>query len=130
MGFFNFLTLEANAKIEYTDSGTNQEVASILGTPCVVTRTCTERPECGDCGTTVLSNPSNIVSASWHVLSVGHKNDFTLGDGKSSERIVEDLVNRLRNEFYIYNSPCVDLYKTRHFKQYDKYSLTGFNNDY
>ena len=48
LGFFEFVRLEANAKIEYTDSGTNQEVSAILRTPCVVTREATERPETFD----------------------------------------------------------------------------------
>jgi UDP-N-acetylglucosamine 2-epimerase (non-hydrolysing) len=123
MNFFNFLVLEENAKIEYTDSGTNQEVASILGTPCVVTRSCTERPECWDCGTTVLSEPEHIVAATYRVLSQRWNDEFTLGDGKSSERIVNDLVKRLKNKFYRGFSVALDLNKMRHFKTYSPYEV-------
>lgn len=132
LGFFDFIQLEACAKIEYTDSGTNQEVASYLETPCVVTRNCTERPECGDCGTTVLAYPGNIVSATYHVLSVGYNDEFSLGDGKSSERIVDDLVMRLKKDFYrsVPERGCVDLMRLQHFKTYDRHMSNGFRNDY
>lgn len=99
LGYFEFGMLEANAAIEYTDSGTNQESASIFGTPCVVTRNCTERPECRDCGTTVLSGYNHIEEATKLVLEAKHNSKFSLGDGKSSQRIVDDLVNRLDNDW-------------------------------
>jgi len=130
LGFFEFLTLEANARIEYTDSGTNQEVASYLATPCVVTRNCTERPECSDCDRTVLAYPGNIVAATYHVINQGHNEDFSLGDGKSSERIVNDLVIRLKNNFYREADPALDINKLRHSKMYNRHTLSGFNHDY
>ena len=99
LSYFEFGILEKNALIEYTDSGTNQESASIFGTPCVVTRTCTERPECRDCGTTVLSGPVHIEEATRIVLNSEHDPEFSLGDGKSSQRIVDDLVGRLSRKF-------------------------------
>jgi UDP-N-acetylglucosamine 2-epimerase (non-hydrolysing) len=95
LGYFEFGMLEKNAAIEYTDSGTNQESASIFGTPCVVTRHCTERPECRDSGTTVLSGYYAIEQATAQVLAATHNPNFSLGDGKSSQRIVDDLVIRL-----------------------------------
>lgn len=114
MGFFEFVELEKGAAIEYTDSGTNQEVASILGTPCVVTRSCTERPECADSNTTVLSNPARIEDATKYVLSKDYNRDFSLGDGKSSRRIVDDLLDRLSNNWYK-TKPYYDRFKGRHF---------------
>lgn len=101
LGFFEFSMLERGAAVEYTDSGTNQEVASLFGTPCVVTRSCTERPECRDCGTTVLSGDyqlsqtNGIEKATQRVLTSRHNKEFSLGDGFSSERIVRDVVGRL-----------------------------------
>lgn len=99
LGYIEFGTLEKNAAIEYTDSGTNQESASIFGTPCVVTRDCTERPECRDCGTTVLSGYYNIEYATEYVLTAKRNDNFSLGDGKSSKRIVDNLVDRLDKGF-------------------------------
>lgn len=117
-GFFDFVQLEVNARIEFTDSGTNQEVASILGVPCVVTRDCTERPECGNCDTTVLAAPHDIRDAAYHVLSVGPNPEFSLGDGMSSERIVVDLLDRLQHKFYREFPPVTDRFKLAHFKRY------------
>ncbi len=97
LGYFEFGMLEANAFIEFTDSGTNQESASIFGTPCVVTRECTERPECRDCGTTVLSGYNQVTKAMNQVLEAKRNPDFSLGDGKSSQRIVDDLIMRLED---------------------------------
>ena len=99
LGYFEFGSLEKNAAIEYTDSGTNQESASIFGTPCVVTRECTERPECRDCGTTLLSGYNAIELATYEVLKARRNPNFSLGDGNSSQRIVDDLVNRLELGF-------------------------------
>lgn len=99
LGYFEFGMFEANAAIEYTDSGTNQESASIFGTPCVVTRTCTERPECRDSNTTVLSGYLGIEKATEIVLANKHNPNFSLGDGNSSQRIVDDLVAKLGNSF-------------------------------
>jgi len=117
LGFLEFITLEREAIIEFTDSGTNQESASILGTPCVVTRTCTERPECEDSGTTVLAQPPNIIKAAQAVLRSKYNTAFTLGDGESSQRIVDDLLWRLGRGFK-HTDPCHNEFKARHFRTY------------
>ena len=116
LGFFNFLCLEANAAIEFTDSGTNQEVASIVGTPCVTTRSCTERPECWNCGTTVMADWPDICDAAEYVLQAPFNKEFTLGDGRSSERIVNDLVKRLKRNFDRDIPAYIDLFKRNHAK--------------
>src|SRR3989344_4629725 len=56
LGFFEFLNLEKNAKLIVSDSGTVQEEALILGTPCLISRLSTERPETLEAGATILSN--------------------------------------------------------------------------
>lgn len=114
-GFFDFLRLEANAAIEFTDSGTNQEVASILGTPCVTTRNCTERPECWECGTTMMAYPGAIGKAADMAMKAKRKENFSLGDGTASEQIVEDLVQRLKCNFFRDVPTYIDLFKKRHF---------------
>lgn len=118
LGYFEFGMLEANAAIEYTDSGTNQESASIFGTPCVVTRTCTERPECRQSNTTVLSGYGLIEEATKLVLSNKHNKNFSLGDGKSSQRIVDDLVVRLDKWAHsiVGYDALHEPFKQRHFK--------------
>lgn len=55
LGFYDFVKLEKNALCVLTDSGTVSEEACILGTPCVVIRNTTERPEILECGSAFLS---------------------------------------------------------------------------
>jgi UDP-N-acetylglucosamine 2-epimerase (non-hydrolysing) len=54
LGFFDFVRLEREARLVISDSGTVQEECAILGTPCVVARDYTERPEVIECGASVL----------------------------------------------------------------------------
>ncbi len=55
LGFFDFVWLERHACAAFSDSGTVQEECAILGTPNVVLREFTERPETIDCGASVLA---------------------------------------------------------------------------
>jgi UDP-N-acetylglucosamine 2-epimerase (non-hydrolysing) len=54
-GFFDFITLERNAKCVLTDSGTVQEECAIFGVPNVTIRDVTERPETIEYGCNILS---------------------------------------------------------------------------
>lgn len=56
LGFLEFLKLEQYARVIVSDSGTVQEESLILGTPCLVTRRSTERPETIAAGATILAN--------------------------------------------------------------------------
>ena len=53
--YFDFLSLQKNAKLVFTDSGGIQEESCILKTPCITIRKNTERPE-------TLKVKSNILS--------------------------------------------------------------------
>ena len=55
LGFFDFVWLEQHAVAVFSDSGTVQEECAILGTPNVVLREFTERPETIDSGASVLA---------------------------------------------------------------------------
>jgi len=99
IGFFDFVALEKNALIEFTDSGTNQETSAILGTPCVVTRRSTERPETFKSGITTMAM-DNIRLAAHSVIDRELNPNFSLGDGDAAEIIVNDLVDRLKHDFY------------------------------
>jgi len=63
-GFFDFVSLESQARCVLTDSGTVQEECCIMGVPTVTVRDTTERPETIDCGSNVLSgtDPDRIRS--------------------------------------------------------------------
>ena len=62
-GFFDFVTLERNARCVLSDSGTVQEECCIFKVPNVTIRDVTERPETVDCGSNILSggDPEDIV---------------------------------------------------------------------
>lgn len=57
-GFFDFVRLEAGARLAITDSGTVQEECSLLRVPTVTCRETTERPETVECGSNILSGTS------------------------------------------------------------------------
>ena len=71
VGFFEFVSLEKNASLILTDSGTVSEEACILDVPCVTLREVTERQELIDCGSTILSTYSSnkILESSIKMLS-------------------------------------------------------------
>jgi UDP-N-acetylglucosamine 2-epimerase (non-hydrolysing) len=64
-GFFDFVQLEKQAMCVMTDSGTVQEEATILNVPSVILRDVTERAECLEAGSGILSGaePVDILRA-------------------------------------------------------------------
>lgn len=54
-GFFDFVTLERNARCVLSDSGTVQEECAIFRAPNVTLRDVTERPETLECGSNLLA---------------------------------------------------------------------------
>ena len=64
-GFLEFLELESNAAIVFTDSGGLQEESCALQVPCVTLRTTTERPETVEVGANMIAGvePNDIVAA-------------------------------------------------------------------
>jgi UDP-N-acetylglucosamine 2-epimerase (non-hydrolysing) len=74
-GFFDFVKLEKNAKIVFSDSGTVQEECCILGVPCIILRDSTERHETVECGATILSgNMFEPIVQSFNLINVKNKN--------------------------------------------------------
>jgi UDP-N-acetylglucosamine 2-epimerase (non-hydrolysing) len=72
--FFDFVRLEADARLVITDSGTVQEECSLLGTPAVTCRDATERPETLECGSNVLSGvtePGRLLACARAMLVPG-----------------------------------------------------------
>lgn len=96
LGFLDFLNLEANALCLVSDSGTVQEEACVLKVPCVTIRLSTERPETVEVGANVLSgtDPDRIVECVSAMVDQPRDWPNPLGDGKASERIVNDIVAR------------------------------------
>ncbi|MDO8685163.1 MAG: UDP-N-acetylglucosamine 2-epimerase, partial [Clostridiales bacterium] len=70
-GFFDFITLEKNARCVITDSGTVQEECCIFGVPNLTIRDVTERPETLESGSNMLVSisPDLILSSLEVVLN-------------------------------------------------------------
>jgi len=118
LGFLEFVALEMNAAIEFTDSGTNQETSAIMGVPCVVTRRSTERPETFDSGITVMAEKDNIYHAATYVYEKAKYNpEFALGDGNAAQIIIDDLLYRLKNGF-VKHQPPISNFMARNWQQW------------
>ena len=98
-----FIRLIARADIVLTDSGGVQEEAPYLGTPVLVARDVTERPEASEAGAAMLVGACTeaIVDAVCALLedkelyAAMSQKVAPYGDGAAAARIHEDLVKRL-----------------------------------
>ena len=107
LDYLPFANLQAKSHLIITDSGGVQEEAPSLGKPVLVVRKETERPEGIDAGTVKLLGieKENIFSGIDWLLN--DKNEYEkmanavnpYGDGKTSERIVDIIVNEMENSF-------------------------------
>jgi len=97
--YFETQALLMNAKIVLTDSGGLQKEAAFQGTPCVTLRDETPWIELLESGVNRLSgtNSEDIFSAAqaaeWPEAGLP---EGVYGDGNSSERIVQEICERLR----------------------------------
>ena len=106
IGYEEILVLLANSRGVLTDSGTVVEEAAVLGVPSVQMRKATERPQVYDSRSSVKFDPARAdeypaeeVFAKLNYLA-GTTWEHGLGDGKASQRIVDDLAQRAReNDF-------------------------------
>ncbi len=101
VGYHEFLVLMTRSAGVITDSGTVVEETAVLGVPSVQMRRATERPQTYDARTSVKFDPTEpkrypakTVFAKLDYLR-GRKWKHGLGDGKASERIYKDMVQRL-----------------------------------
>src|SRR6266436_6974689 len=102
LGFLEFLKLEKAARLIVTDSGTVQEEALLLGVPCLVIRRSTERPETIAAGATILAD-HNLFENAHRALQMQTGWDRTVLNpmgGSPSERIFEDLMERISSGFF------------------------------
>jgi len=94
-----FVWLMARASVILTDSGGVQEEAPSLGTPVLVLREKTERPEAIDCGAATLvgTDPEHIIPAMLAALDAGKTDMPTenpFGDGNAAGRIADLIESR------------------------------------
>ncbi|HEY1132445.1 MAG TPA: UDP-N-acetylglucosamine 2-epimerase (non-hydrolyzing) [Roseateles sp.] len=97
--YMSFLHLWKDAVVVLTDSGGLQEETTALGVPCVTIRENTERPVTVDEGSNVLAgtDPDNVIHHALQAIAGNGKKGRrpALWDGKSAERIVAVLVEKL-----------------------------------
>ena len=93
LNFLDFLRLESEAAVAFTDSGGVQEETCVLGTPCVTIRESTERPETVAVGSNVLAEPTpeSVRQAATEVRQGPNDWDSPFGDGHAAERILETI---------------------------------------
>ena len=102
LDYLPFVFLMDRCYLVITDSGGIQEEAPSLGKPVLVMRDVTERPEAVEAGTVKLvGTDKNVIvgectqllddSSAYAIMSRAHN---PYGDGKASERIVDEIVKR------------------------------------
>lgn len=95
LGYLDFLSLLADARLAATDSGGIQEETTALGIPCITLRENTERPVTIDEGTNTLAgqDPARIVALAHEILATGGKRGRIpeLWDGNAAKRIAASL---------------------------------------
>lgn len=107
MGYDEMLSLTVGSRGVITDSGTVVEEACVLQVPSIQMRKSTERPQVYDVGASVKFDPaepekypSDRIFRKLEALHGKRWDPSALGDGKSSQRIAEDLHRRmLENDF-------------------------------
>lgn len=101
-GFLDYLNLQYNAYGIVSDSGTSQEECPLLGVPVAVPRLKTERPESVENGNSILIGETEPVTkmvdrtiSFFENYSISRKQTRWLGDGKTSEKIINILKRKL-----------------------------------
>lgn len=100
LGYLEFNYLVEHSKAVITDSGGITEETTVLGIPCMTLRNNTERPETITLGTNELlgTDPKAIEPAMKKLFGNKWKKGTIpdLWDGKTADRIVENLINIFR----------------------------------
>jgi UDP-N-acetylglucosamine 2-epimerase len=111
IGYEELLCLLVNSRGVITDSGTVVEEACVLQIPSVQMRKSTERPQVYDVGSSVKFDPaepdSYPAAEVFRKLEAlhGKRWNHNLGDGKSSERIADDLHRRIVDNDFARHKP-------------------------
>lgn len=100
VGFFEFLWLEQQAHMVFTDSGTVVEECAIMGKPCATIRDTTERNDLIDLGVNVLTGTDevkNMITAAESIIGkelpfAAVRKRYGLGDRSVAEKVANILV--------------------------------------
>lgn len=113
IGYAELLELIYSAEGVLTDSGTIVEETAVLGVPSVQMRTSTERPQVYDCGGSVKFDPHDDhvdpTSLEKIIESVRLRAaanwEHGLGDGRASDRIAHDIIQRHKSQTWGGHNP-------------------------
>ncbi len=111
IGYTEMLVLMANSRGVITDSGTVVEETCVLQIPSLQMRKATERPQVYDAGSSVKFDPDHAEKYPHEVVYskleklYGKSWEHSLGDGKASQRLVDDLLERLDNDTFRQHKP-------------------------
>jgi UDP-N-acetylglucosamine 2-epimerase (non-hydrolysing) len=99
MGYLEFLHLNMNAKMVFTDSGGLQEETTVLGVPCITMRHNTERPiTCTEGTNQLVGNAQPRILAAARPILAGESRPGKVPekwDGRAAERIVAILLEKM-----------------------------------
>ncbi|WP_135825291.1 non-hydrolyzing UDP-N-acetylglucosamine 2-epimerase [Halorussus ruber] len=100
LSYLDFLRLEDEALVVFTDSGGVQEETCILGTRCVTVRDNTERPETISVGSNTLAgtDPEVVSSSAREMLDRPVDWGCPFGDGDAAARILDAITADLAAE--------------------------------
>jgi UDP-N-acetylglucosamine 2-epimerase (non-hydrolysing) len=90
LGYLDFLSLVAHARIVLTDSGGLQEETTVLGIPCLTLRENTERPVTVTCGTNrVVGTATQAIVSGLDAALAANPTDRRpeFWDGRTAQRI-------------------------------------------
>ena len=111
IGYQEMLVLMVNSRGVITDSGTVVEETCVLQVSSLQIRKATERPQVYDAKSSVKFDPTQPDSYPHELIFQKFENlygkhwEHNLGDGKASERVVKDLLFRLRNDEFKMHKP-------------------------
>lgn len=100
LSYLDFLRLEDEALVVFTDSGGVQEETCILGTRCVTVRDSTERPETLSVDANVLvgTDPAEIAAGAEEMLDRDVDWSCPFGDGTAAASILDAVTADVRAE--------------------------------
>jgi UDP-N-acetylglucosamine 2-epimerase len=111
IGYQEMLVLMGHARGVITDSGTVVEETCVMQVPSLQIRKATERPQVYDAGSSVKYDPTlpekypfDTIYDKFESL-YGRVWDHELGDGRASERLVADLVERMSTGTFRLHKP-------------------------
>jgi UDP-N-acetylglucosamine 2-epimerase (non-hydrolysing) len=95
LSYLDFICLQDNADLVFTDSGGVQEESCILKTPCVTLRDNTERPETLKVGSNqvVGTGTDSIIKGCNEMIDKNTDWENPFGDGNAAHRIIQVLEN-------------------------------------